>query len=342
MNQYDNIIDIYLKNSIYYISDIIKVLGKTLSELSEYTGYNASTYSRNKKNVTSSNFKCESNLPYAITLLYGIDSILFSTDYSPVQLGQIETFLFNGIEKTDISEADNIFFIKEAAPVTLTQKFSWYSIDIKNHKGFVYQLSYLKQLSIGEQNALNQCAFKKSLTDLINQLNDVYITSPVLSSSFNIQWLLDSINNFMNKKMTFFTSEIVRKYIYLCDNNTLENEIKNITLLPNKARDIPKLQESSDLVQEIITFWSYSKNTDNSKNKSINNDQSNNNNSHFMLLVSSKEEIEKIEAIFLPEITDKIIFVYFMPGHDAIILHHKGISITKPLTAIGTYNLLTN
>ena len=342
MNQYDNIIDIYLKNSIYYISDIIKVLGKTLSELSEYTGYNASTYSRNKKNVTSSDFKRESNLPYAITLLYGIDSILFSTDYSPVQLGQIETFLFNGIEKTDTSEADNIFFIKEAAPVTLTQKFSWYSIDIKNHKGFVYQLSYLKQLSIGEQNALNQCAFKNSLTDLINQLNDVYITSPVLSSSFYIQRLLDSINNFMNKKMTFFTSEIVRKYIYLCDNNTLENEIKNITFLPNKARDIPKLQESSDLVQEIITFWSYSKNTDSSKNKSINNDQSNNNNSHFMLLVSSKEEIDKIEAIFLPEITDKIIFVYFMPGHDAIILHHKGISITEPLTAIGAYNLLTN
>ena len=341
MNQYDNIIDIYLKNSIYYISDIIKVLGRTLSELSEYTGYNASTYSRNKKNVTSSDFKCESNLPYAITLLYGIDSILFSTDYSPVQLGQIETFLFNGIEKADTSEADNIFFIKEAAPVTLTQKFSWYSIDIKNHKGFVYQLSYLKQLSIGEQNALNQYAFKKSLTDLINQLNDVYITSPVLSSSFNTQWLLDSINNFMNKKMTFFTSEIVRKYIYLCDNNTLENEIKNITLLPNKARDIPKLQESSDLVQEIITFWSYSKNTDISKNKSINNDQCNTN-SHFMLLVSSKEEIEKIEAIFLPEITDKIIFVYFMPGHDAIILHHKGISITEPLTDISTYNLLTN
>lgn len=335
---YGDLSDKYLENIICNIGDIIKELGKTMVDLSNIIGYNASTYSRNRNNVLKDGFKRESNMAYALNLLVGLDYLIFSSIYDDDKIYFIEKIIFSGMHD---NIGNNIF--KGTHP-DIPIYASWYVINIPENKGFVYQWHELKKLEISSNNNEKIVQQKNDFIRALREVEDGYITIPgvlqlgaVRMDNFNdnsfqnaysiieiakyIKRSICKLENIELKNINLHVSSLIKDEIYY---GNMSNEyISNIDIIT--ADSIALDENTSDFFIDIATLYENYRMIKGYK----------------LLLVKNNKEYMTIKSTFSTAVTDKVIFSYISSDGNSIIFIYNDVQLKYPLNTIAMYNLIS-
>lgn len=248
---YEKILRLLVENIILYVSDIAKILGRSLVEFTEPVGFSISAVSRIRKKVKESPESVLENLSYALCILTALDTIYLFENIDTDTREKIEKMLLK-----NLCEAVTICYDEDNKAITIRnlEVQSWFKIDYKTGKGFVYQVQFfLHEISKMKEGK----EFQLIEDELLKKLQEAKVAFTVMGfknceSKFEkIKESLEIIykNNFI--KECIYVSSVIEDEIYYNNiSKDLPSYIKVCPPYSKNVQDIPKyVKDFVDIVK---------------------------------------------------------------------------------------------
>ncbi|MBW9150357.1 hypothetical protein K2F40_15465 [Clostridium sp. CM028] len=306
---YEKILRLLVGNIILYVSDIAKILGRSLVEFTEPIGFSISAVSRIRKKVKESPESALENLPYALCMLTALDTIYIFEDIDTDVRKNIEEMLLE-----NLCEAVPFFYDKEDKPVT-TRGFevqSWFKIDYKTGKGFVYQIqSFLHEISkMKEGKELHLIE-----EELLHKLQEAKVAFTVMglknceSKFHEIKNSLETIYKKDFNKDLIYVSNVIKDEIYY--DNISQDLLSHVKVCPSNSESFEKDEYVPHYIRDFVEIVNYCIEKD----------------SYLLLFVQDEDDMRRDLSMLNKIYKDKIIFAYNRyfesVGHFKIVFDYK-------------------
>lgn len=311
---YEKILRLLVRNIILNVSDIVKVLGRSLVEFTEPVGFSISAVSRIRKKVKESPESVLENLSYALCILSALDAIYLFED--------IDTDVREKIEKTlleNLCEDVIIFYDKDNKPVTTRELEvqSWFKMDYKTGKGFVYQVQFflheISKMKEGKESRIIE-------SELLHKLQEAKVAFTVMglkNCGNNFQKIKNSLEKIYKKDFTkehIYVSSVIRNDVYY--DNISQDLLSYVEVCPFNSEYFEEGEYIPHYVRDFIEIINFCLNE----------------NSYLVLFVQDEDDMRRYLAMLNKNYKDKIIFAYNRyferVGHFKIVFDYKRTLMT--------------
>lgn len=306
---YEKILRLLVGNISLYVSDIAKILGRTLVEFTEPVGFSISAVSRIRKKVRESPESALENLSYALCMLTALDAVYLFEDIDTDIKKKIEELLLE-----NLCEKVILFYDKDNNPVT-TCSFevqSWFKIDYKNGKGFVYQVQFfLHEISKMKEGKELQL-IEMELLQKLQKAKVAFTVMGLKNCESNFQEIKNSLETIYKKDFNeeyIYASSVIKDEIYY--NNISQNVLSCLEICPFNPEIFEKDERVPHYVKDFAGIVNYCLEED----------------SYLLLFVQDEDDMRKYLWMLNKEDKDKIIFAYNRyfesVGHFKIVFDYK-------------------
>ena len=289
---YEKILRLLVTNIILYVSDIAKILDRSLSEFTEPVGFSISAVSRIRKKVKESPESALENLSYALCMLTALDTIYLFKDIDTEARKEIEKMLLE-----NLCEEVTLFYDKDGNAVTTSaiEVQQWFKLDYKTGKGFIYQMQFF----IYEINKMKEGKeFQLIENELLQKLQKAKVAFTVMGlKEYQIQF-----HDIKNSLETIYENSYIKERIYV--SSLIESEIYKDNLsedlrpyveeCPVNSEYFEKDEHIPHYVRDFVEIIAYCLKED----------------SYLLLFVQDEECIGRYLTILNKDYKDKIIFAY--------------------------------
>ncbi|AVQ37489.1 hypothetical protein C7M56_01870 [Clostridium botulinum] len=289
---YEKILRLLVENIILYVSDIAKILGRSLVEFTEPVGFSISSVSRIRKKVKGSPESVLENLPYALCMLTSLDNIYLFEDIDIEAREKVEKMLLENLCEDVI-----IFYDEDNKPITDRgiEVQSWFKVDYKTGKGFVYQLQFFLH-EISRMKEGKKLQFIED--ELLQKLQEAKVAFTVMGlkkceSKFQeIKESLETIykNDFI--KEGIYVSSMIRDAIYY--NNIPQDLFSYMKVCPSNTEFDEEKKHFPHYVRDFVEIVNFCIRED----------------SYLILFVQDEDDMRRYLSILNKNYKDKIIFAY--------------------------------